>query len=139
MRDYCHGSYLDVILRSQDLQCCRKVRMRVDRHDSYTRFPARLLKEMGWSVRGWVRASHEEPATLPDGSLAGAALGAVIIEIDNTMMRELAAFGDDNCQPTLGAHLLHCLGVKVDPKHRTMFEDEILYPCPRKVLINDSR
>jgi hypothetical protein len=139
MRDYSHGSYLDIMLRSQDLQSCHTVRVRVNKNDSYTRFPAKLLTEMGWSIKGWVRANLEEPATLPDGSPAGTALGAAIIEIDNTMMRELAVFEDDNCQPTLGAHLLHCMGVKVAPEHRTMFEDEILYPRPRKVMLNDTR
>lgn len=139
MRDYGHGSYVDVFLLSPDLQCRRKVRMRVDRNNSYTRFPAELLKGMGWSVKGRVRCSDEEPATLPDGSPAGTALGAVIMEIDDVMVRELSVFEADDCHPTLGAHLLHCLGVKVAPEHRTMFWDELLYPRPRKVFHNDPR
>jgi hypothetical protein len=139
MRDYSHGSYVDVILRSSDLNCRRKVRMRVDLNDSYTRFPAELLEEMGWSIRGWISMGHEQPDTLPNGSPAGMALGAVTIEINDMMMRVLAVFEDDDCQPALGAHLLHCLGVKVAPEHRTMFADEILYPRPRKVFINDPR
>ena len=75
MRDYSHGSYLDIILRSQDLQSWHTVRVRVDKNDSYTRFPAQLLTEMGWSIKGWVRANLEEPATLPDGSPAGTGIG----------------------------------------------------------------
>ena len=65
MRDYSHGSYLDIMLRSQDLQSCHTVRVRVDKNDSYTRFPAKLLTEMGWSIKGWVRANLEERATPP--------------------------------------------------------------------------
>ena len=137
MRDYSHGSCVDVVLLSPDLQCRRKVRMRVDRNDSYTRFPANLLTEMGWSVKGWVRSGNEEPATLPDGSPAGMALGAVTMKIDDLIVRELSVFEDDDCRPVLGAHLLHCLGVKVAPEHRTMFEDDLLYPRPRKVFLND--
>ena len=137
MRDYSHGSCVDIFLLSPDLQCRRRVRMTVDRNDSYTRFPAKLLQEMGWSVKGWVRSGAEDPATFPDGSPAGMALGAVIMEIDDKMVRELSVFEDDGCQPALGAHLLHCLGVKVAPEHRTMFADELLYPRPRKVFFND--
>lgn len=137
MNDYSHDSYVDVILRSQDRQSCRKVRMKVDRNDSYTRFPAKLLTEMGWSIRGWVRSGIDEPATRPDGSPAGMALGAIMVEINDTLIRALVAFEDGDCQPTLGAHLLHGLGVKVAPEHRLMLEDEILYPSPRKVFLND--
>ncbi len=137
MRDYRHGSYVNVTLLSSDLQCRRKVRMRVDRNDSYTRFPAKLLEEMGWSIRGWISKSHEPPAPLPYTSPASMALGAVSIEIDHVIRRVLASFEDDHCAPVLGAHLLHGLGVKVAPEHRTMFADELLYPRPRKVFLND--
>ena len=139
MRDYSHGSYVDIFLLSSDLQRRRKVRMRVDRHDSYTRFPAKLLEEMGWSIRGWISKNHEPPARLPYSSPASMALGAVTIAIDEVIMRVLASFEDDHCDPALGAHLLHCLGVKVAPEHRTMFYDELLYPRPRKVFLNDPR
>ena len=57
------------------------------------------------------------------------------MEIDDVMIRELSVFETDDCHPVLGAHLLHCLGVKVAPEHRTMFYDELLYPRPRKVLL----
>ena len=139
MRDYSHGSHVDVILRSPDLTQRRKVHTRVDLHDSYTRFPANLLKGMGWSIKGWIRESSDQPAKLPDGSPAGMALGAVIIEIDGLTTRALASFEDDECHPVLGAHLMHCLGVKVALEHRTMFVDEILYPRPRRVFFNDPR
>ena len=137
MHDYSHDSYVEVILRSADLTCRRKVRAGVDLHDSYTRLPAKLLEEMGWSIRGWISKSHEPPARLPYSSPESMALGAVTIEINDVIMRVLASFEDDHCHPVLGAHLMHCLGVKVAPEHRTMFADEILYPRPRRVIFDD--
>ena len=64
MPDYGHGSYVDVFLLSPDIQCRRKVRMRLIRNDSYTRFPAKLLKGMGWSEAGYVAATKNPPPFL---------------------------------------------------------------------------
>lgn len=130
------GSHIDAVLWSSDCKRRCNVRMRLDPNDAYTRLPEKMLCEMGWTVKGRLAKSWQPSvAALPDPP-ESLAIGRVGIEIEGALLGTLAVFEPDDCEPVLGAHALHCLGVKVAPEHRIMVA-EMLYPSPRTVACDD--
>ena len=99
---------------ASDRSYLRNLRMKADTCTAYSRLPAELLHEMGWTADQPARAF-----TLADGSHTVAPMGIVNVQLNGQTLPELFIFGEDTCLPVIGSQTLQGFGMAVDPvNHR---------------------
>ena len=99
---------------TSDGACLRNLQLKVDAAAAYSRLPAAILYNLGWTP-----TQPPRPARLADGTPTTVALGEVKMRYNGEDLTNLFVFGEDDCIPLLGCHTLQGFGLGVDPvNHR---------------------
>ena len=94
--------------------CLRSFHLKVDAAAPYSRLPASILYNLGWTP-----TQPPRPTRLPDGAPTTVALGEVKMRYNGEDLTRLFVFGADDCAPLLGNDALQGFGIAVDPiNHR---------------------
>ena len=104
---------------TSDGACLRNLRLKVDAAAAYSRLPATILYNLGWTP-----TQPPRPARLPDGAGTTLSLGEVKIRYNGEDLTRLFVFGADDCAPLLGNDALQGFGIAVDPVNHRLIPAE---------------